>query len=51
MSEFINTVRRMRHRSVLRHELGLLSEHQLNDIGMVRIEVPSTGFVYRRTAG
>jgi uncharacterized protein YjiS (DUF1127 family) len=47
----MNTVRRLRHRSLVRHELGFLSAHQLRDIGMERIEVPNTGVVYRRTAG
>jgi len=51
MSQFMKTVRRMRHRSLVRQELGRLSRHQLRDIGMERIEVPNAGFVYRRTAG
>lgn len=51
MTQLMKTVRRLRHRSLVKHELGLLSQHQLRDIGMERIEVPNTGFVYRRTAG
>jgi uncharacterized protein YjiS (DUF1127 family) len=51
MTQFMKTVRRLRHRSLVRHELGMLSKHQLRDIGMERIELPNTGFVYRRTAG
>ncbi len=51
MNQITETVRRLRDRSILRREMGLLSDHQLRDIGMERIDVPNTGFVYRRTAG
>lgn len=51
MNQIVKSVRRLRDRSILRRELGLLSSHQLRDIGMERIDVPNTGFFYRHTAG